>query len=155
MIRSSRGSLVIVIPRLVSDTGSLCISMLMGERGGMAGGREGAVLGVDEAIVKVLSPISVMEPLVLACLEKRSLLSRLERSSAPCLAPSFPEIGHLTDYRGRWRVRGSPRWSAASLRLTSRWMSDMSVSAWWVDNTLASAWTFSRFTFLISNLANL
>ena len=150
MIRSSRGSLVIVIPRLVRDTGSLCISMLMGERGGMAGGREeGAVLGVDEAIVKVLSPISVMEPLALACLEKRSLLSRLERSSAPCLAPSFPEIGHLTDYRGRWRVRSSPRWSAASLRLTSRWMSDMSVSAWWVDNTLASACTFSHFTFLI------
>ena len=94
MIRSSpRGSLVMVMPLVVRDSGSLCISMLMGERGGMAGGREeGAVLGVDEAIVKVLSPISVMEPLALACLEKRSLLRRLERSSAPCLAPSLPGI---------------------------------------------------------------
>ena len=49
-------------------------------------------LGVDDALIKVLSPISVMEPLALACLEKRSLLRRLDRSSAPCLAPSFPEM---------------------------------------------------------------
>ena len=102
IIRSSRGSFVMVIPRLVRDTGSLCISMLIGERGRMAGGREGALVlrGVDEAIVKVLSPISVMEPLALACLEKRSLLRRLERSSAPCLAPSFPEIGHFKHRAG-------------------------------------------------------
>ena len=54
-----------------------------------------AFLGVDEAIIKVLSPISVMEPLALACLEKRSLLKRLDRSSAPCLAPSFPEMDDM------------------------------------------------------------
>ena len=48
------------------------------------------------------SASSEIEPLALTCLEKSSLLSRLDLSSAPCLAPSFPgrenTIG-CNDYR--------------------------------------------------------
>jgi hypothetical protein len=54
-------------------------------------------------------------------LENKSLLSRLDFSSAPCHAPSAPSI------------------MPASFLFTSRWISDRSVVAWWAERIEESA----------------
>ena len=64
------------------------------------------------------SIFSLLFPLYL---EKRSLLSRLDLSSAPCLAPSAPSF------------------IPANFLFTSRWISDRSVVAWWAERIEESA----------------
>ena len=128
MIRSSGaekagGSLVVV--RVVGEGGHLWIAMVLGEGCGMGEGREtgASLFGVEEEVKCGVSEV-VMKPFPPECREKRSLLRRLDLSSAP------------------WRAPSLPRWRPARRRFTSRWMSERSVVLWLAASTPDSAWTW-------------